>query len=391
MRCSEARLAANRANAQKSTGPRTQAGKEVSRLNAFEHGMAGKGDILGPGEDTAAIAALATEFERDYQAQGRSGRLLAHRAAVLSVRMDGLAQRQLAAVELNMTAARDQFDTDRRDWLDEEFQRFEAGGDEAAIALEMLEATPEGILRLLDAGEATFIDLRATDPALVQAATARAERWLRLKGATPAGPIIEQVRAELIRLDALFQTMDRQIEAIITDRNRAGLLARFDGTAEAGLAHRYEAAAERGMHRALRAIVTQNRERNRKANQVDDDFDQTDGDVVTAAHRLIARRPGPGPNQAHAHASVRHQSAPITPPPPPPPLPQQPDLALSATPWLENQEPPRSLTTMGSFRAGGGDRLTRLDQALFGDLDLESLSLSRLKDRSKLPLTASRR
>jgi hypothetical protein len=36
---SERKLAANRANAQKSTGPRTQRGKSSSRLNSFKHGL----------------------------------------------------------------------------------------------------------------------------------------------------------------------------------------------------------------------------------------------------------------------------------------------------------------------------------------------------------------
>ena len=39
MAISEAQLAANRANAQKSTGPVTQQGKETTRLNAVKHGV----------------------------------------------------------------------------------------------------------------------------------------------------------------------------------------------------------------------------------------------------------------------------------------------------------------------------------------------------------------
>ena len=40
------RLAANRRNAQKSTGPRTAEGKAASRQNAFKHGMTGEGIVL---------------------------------------------------------------------------------------------------------------------------------------------------------------------------------------------------------------------------------------------------------------------------------------------------------------------------------------------------------
>jgi hypothetical protein len=38
--CSPRRIAANRANAQRSTGPRTATGKEKSRRNALKHGLA---------------------------------------------------------------------------------------------------------------------------------------------------------------------------------------------------------------------------------------------------------------------------------------------------------------------------------------------------------------
>jgi hypothetical protein len=41
---SEKQLEANRRNAQKSTGPRAEAGKERSRLNAFRHHITGQGD-----------------------------------------------------------------------------------------------------------------------------------------------------------------------------------------------------------------------------------------------------------------------------------------------------------------------------------------------------------
>src|SRR4051794_37427473 len=47
---SAARIAANRRNAMKSTGPRTPAGKAVSRLNGVTHGLCSKVPVL-PGED----------------------------------------------------------------------------------------------------------------------------------------------------------------------------------------------------------------------------------------------------------------------------------------------------------------------------------------------------
>jgi hypothetical protein len=49
-------LAANRRNAQKSTGPRTPAGRETVSLNAVKHGLCGNFGLL-PGEDAIAYAA----------------------------------------------------------------------------------------------------------------------------------------------------------------------------------------------------------------------------------------------------------------------------------------------------------------------------------------------
>ena len=43
---SDAQMAANRANAQKSTGPRTEEGKAISSQNALKHGVYSRSDIL---------------------------------------------------------------------------------------------------------------------------------------------------------------------------------------------------------------------------------------------------------------------------------------------------------------------------------------------------------
>ena len=48
MPLSPEQLAANRANAQKSTGPRTPEGKSKSRLNAFRHGITAQVIVMPP-------------------------------------------------------------------------------------------------------------------------------------------------------------------------------------------------------------------------------------------------------------------------------------------------------------------------------------------------------
>ncbi len=55
--CSERRLLANRANAQLSTGPRTEAGKAVSSLNAVKTGLCGRAVLLAGEEEAGAYRA----------------------------------------------------------------------------------------------------------------------------------------------------------------------------------------------------------------------------------------------------------------------------------------------------------------------------------------------
>jgi hypothetical protein len=68
---SPAQINANRANAQKSTGPRSAEGKSVSRFNALKHGM-DAASIVIPGEDPAEYEALAAHYLDEYHPQSPS-------------------------------------------------------------------------------------------------------------------------------------------------------------------------------------------------------------------------------------------------------------------------------------------------------------------------------
>jgi hypothetical protein len=57
----DAKLAANRANAQLSTGPKTAEGKRNSALNRLRHGFYSK-SLLLPGEDEQALAAMRNDY-----------------------------------------------------------------------------------------------------------------------------------------------------------------------------------------------------------------------------------------------------------------------------------------------------------------------------------------
>jgi hypothetical protein len=97
MSTSQARILANQANAQRSTGPRTPEGKERSRANAFKHGLTGAGIVL-PNEDAAEVDRRFAAFEAELKPSGEVGRALVRRAAILSVRMDRGVSQETAAL-----------------------------------------------------------------------------------------------------------------------------------------------------------------------------------------------------------------------------------------------------------------------------------------------------
>ena len=61
-----AQINANRANAQRSTGPRSVEGKSVSRFNALQHGVDAQLPLI-PGEDPAAYQSLVTDYHHRFQ------------------------------------------------------------------------------------------------------------------------------------------------------------------------------------------------------------------------------------------------------------------------------------------------------------------------------------
>jgi hypothetical protein len=63
---SEAQIAANRANAQSSTGPRTEEGRVASSKNHLSHGLAVKEFVLLPTEDRAAFDQLLAGFTAEW-------------------------------------------------------------------------------------------------------------------------------------------------------------------------------------------------------------------------------------------------------------------------------------------------------------------------------------
>ena len=95
---SEKQLEANRANAQQSTGPKTEEGRNRSKLNASRHGLTGQVTTMTE-EDRAAHATFCKPLIKDLAPEGEMETQLAQRIATDSWRLN-----RLSAIEDNLFA-----------------------------------------------------------------------------------------------------------------------------------------------------------------------------------------------------------------------------------------------------------------------------------------------
>lgn len=93
---SEAQIAANRANASKSTGPKTEEGKAASSLNALKHGLCAERLIIDE-EDPAAFEALRADYLERYRPVGLAETRLVERIAQVAWRRERGALAEAAA------------------------------------------------------------------------------------------------------------------------------------------------------------------------------------------------------------------------------------------------------------------------------------------------------
>jgi hypothetical protein len=71
----KSRATVNRANAQKSSGPKTEQGKAVSSQNSFKHGLYSKAIVI-PGEDPAKFEALRADLGAEHRPVGVTEEML---------------------------------------------------------------------------------------------------------------------------------------------------------------------------------------------------------------------------------------------------------------------------------------------------------------------------
>jgi hypothetical protein len=92
------KLAANRANAARSTGPRTPEGKARVAMNALRHGLAAHAPLL-PDEDPNALDALAEAYRNDLRPRGALEEELVARIVGIAWRLRRVARAEEAMWE----------------------------------------------------------------------------------------------------------------------------------------------------------------------------------------------------------------------------------------------------------------------------------------------------
>src|SRR6266567_123807 len=81
----ERQTAANRENAQKSTGPKTPEGRAAVRLNGVNHGLSAETLVL-PGENAADLEALIDSLEAQHQPATPTEEILVRQLAMAAWR-----------------------------------------------------------------------------------------------------------------------------------------------------------------------------------------------------------------------------------------------------------------------------------------------------------------
>ena len=84
----EAQIEANRRNSRLSTGPRTDAGKDIARRNALRHGLAARTLVVAPWEDADEFAAFAADMRQDLAPEGACEEALAQRIVLCAWRLE---------------------------------------------------------------------------------------------------------------------------------------------------------------------------------------------------------------------------------------------------------------------------------------------------------------
>jgi hypothetical protein len=116
---SEARLAANRENAQKSSGPATSAGKAKSKLNAVKHGLTSAHVLFAHPDDAKSYGRHIADYQKQFQPVGPEERALVQSIADIRWRLATIPVLELSILALG---SEDIIATNPEIWSKPEYQ-----------------------------------------------------------------------------------------------------------------------------------------------------------------------------------------------------------------------------------------------------------------------------
>ncbi len=266
-------LVANRANAAKSTGPRTEAGKQQARANALWHGLFSQFSLTTMkdlGEDPAAFERLRKSFYRTFQPQDPFERLLVEELAENRWR-----RRRLVRVESGKLATRRRAFERKQTWQAAQRGRgfqglaqhraLAEGGlagaeqfDEAVRALKLLRVETSRV-GFTQEQQSLLRTVYGRTPGLAGALVLAAHaRCLNPEGASPEGQqarrqeFLRQVEGEIAAFERLAE-LDRERQPEITEaRKDAEMLPE---PKEVETLVRYEAALGTQFDRRLQQLI----------------------------------------------------------------------------------------------------------------------------------------
>ena len=137
---SAARIEANRRNAQRSTGPKSEEGKARSRGNATKHGLTGPGGRPADRDEGAGRIALRG-LPRRLRPAKTAGLALTYLAALSLTRVKRAVAQETAAISYNI---RHTLDDEREQRLTDADNNLRYLGVETATRYRRLLATPRG-------------------------------------------------------------------------------------------------------------------------------------------------------------------------------------------------------------------------------------------------------
>jgi len=266
---SPGKIAANRQNAQRSTGPRTPEGKRRVRWNALKHGVLAAQVLLDPGESPEALEQfrrLLAQLRRDRRPRGALENMLVEKIAVCHWRLGRLLRSEAGTIRSELEAAERRRERDQV--CDLEFATLNAATG-SATARHDLTHTSWGLGFLLTLAEMAYDELR--DTGQIAAPTLEG---LRLQFRNPKW-LSQEVLDEPNGLQNLRQALGveagylRQEKRAVERKEAREWQARMASLSVPGKEDvqkivRYENSIERNLQRALRQLERLQGQRSRR-------------------------------------------------------------------------------------------------------------------------------